>query len=100
MKINLYADIDTSNDYIAIVEGPYSEEISKNRGYIVNAENKIVTDIKELLTRMTKFSLPPYFIGIEFTAEGFMFYINYNNRDFRFLFDPKSKEMGGIIESR
>lgn len=99
----MYADIDYSNNLIAIVEGPYAET-NKNFAFIIDANNNEVINVKDLfkdtyIDKGYKYSSVS-FSGVVCEENRFCFFVAIDNVDFRFMINPKTRELGRLIESK
>ena len=85
-----------NNENISIIEEPYNK--IKNKAYIVNGENEVKYNIKDLLLENKEFMLEYNGINIfiyeaHYIENELFYFLNINGFDYRILFDLKSGEL-------
>lgn len=98
----IHADINGDKTKIAVVEGPYAEQMTNNSAFIVNGLKKIQYDVKEMFKKTSNVALYDilFFEGVTAKDDDFIFFINLNGYDFRFLFNVQNGDLGELVESR
>jgi hypothetical protein len=99
----IYALLLKNNKSISIIEKPYNKV--ENKTYIINGNNEIEFNIRNLLLGNKKITLEynirdlyiweAYYIGNEL-----YYFINTNGSDYRFSFDFETGKIGDLIFSR
>ncbi|WP_391529558.1 hypothetical protein [Photorhabdus akhurstii] len=77
---------------IALIVAPFNK--SKNQAYILNPDNSLKWDVKEILNTRDAIFSDVYYINNEL-----YFFVHINGVDFRFLFDIESGSLGELIQS-
>ena len=74
-----------NNQYVAIVQAPYSKVY--NMAYIINGNGEVIWD-------------RPLFYDVYYINDSLYFFVVVSNTDYRFEFNPYTGEVGDFIESR
>lgn len=85
------------NQYIAIVQAPYSKVY--NMAYIINGNDEVIWDLKDILKGKRNIDRP-LFYDVYYINDSLYFFVVVSNTDYRFEFNPYTGEIGDFIESR
>jgi hypothetical protein len=91
------------NKSISIIEEPYNK--IKNKTYIINGNNEIEFNIRNLLFGNKKITLEYdikdlYIWEAHYIGNELYYFINTNGYDYRFLFDLETGKIGDLIFSK
>ncbi len=85
------------NQYIAIVQAPYSKVY--NMAYIINGNDEVIWDLKDILKGKRNIDRP-LFYDVYYINDSLYFFVVVSNTDYRFEFNPYTGEVSDFIESR
>lgn len=85
------------NQYIAIVQAPYSKVY--NMAYIINGNDEVIWDLKDILKGKRNIDRP-LFYDVYYINDSLYFFVVVSNTDYRFEFNPYTGEIGDFKESR
>ena len=86
-----------NNQYVAIVQAPYSKVY--NMAYIINGNSEVIWDLKDILKGKRNIDRP-LFYDVYYINDSLYFFVVVSNTDYRFEFNPYTGEVGDFIESR
>ncbi|MGG7523010.1 hypothetical protein ACQ3G4_16715 [bacterium BS0013] len=83
-----------SNDQIALIKSPFDKK--ENQALIITSFNEVKWNVSTMIREKNKNAI---FTDVCYVFDELFFFVNINNCDYRFSFDPKNGRAGDLIVS-